>query len=148
MNSFAMEIKTPSTQDRGIARKSFQQIKGMNRISKKNAILNLDGLQVELPPSAVKLVFAILSEMAEGNSLTLIPSHAHLTTQEAADMLNVSRPYFVKLLEEGKIPFEKVGTRRRVLASDVMAFMDKSSREREIALQELVDQAQSLNMGY
>lgn len=123
MNNFAMKIKTPSTQDRGIARKSFQQIKGMNRISKKTAILNLDGLQVELPPSAVKLVFAILSEMAEGNSLTLIPSHAHLTTQEAADMLNVSRPYFVKLLEEGKIPFEKVGTRRRVLASDVMAFM-------------------------
>lgn len=148
MNNFAMEIKTPSTQDRGIARKSFQQIKGMNRISKKNAILNLDGLQVELPPSAVKLVFAILSEMSEGNSLTLIPSHAHLTTQEAADMLNVSRPYFVKLLEEGKIPFEKVGTRRRVLASDVMAFMDKSSKERQKALQELVDQAQALNMGY
>ncbi|MDX1837729.1 helix-turn-helix domain-containing protein [Legionella taurinensis] len=148
MNNCAMEIKPPSRQDRGIAKKSFQQIKDMSRISKKNAILNLNGLQVELPPSAVKLVFAILSEMAQGNSLTLIPSHAHLTTQEAADMLNVSRPYFVKLLEEGKIPFEKVGTRRRVLASDVMAFIDKSSREREKALQELVDQAQLLNMGY
>lgn len=148
MNNFAMEIKAPSTQARKIAEKSFQQIKGMNRIPKKNAMLNLNGLQVELPPSAVKLVFAILSQMAEGNSLTLIPSHAHLTTQEAADMLNVSRPYFVKLLEEGKIPFEKVGTRRRVLASDVIAFIDISSKEREKTLQELVDQAQSMNMGY
>lgn len=148
MNNFAMEIKNPSTHDRGIAKQSFQRIKGIHRISKKPAILNLDGLQVELPPSAVKLVFSILSEMAEGHSLTLIPSHAHLTTQEAADMLNVSRPYFVKLLEEGKIPFDKIGTRRRVLASDVMSFIKKSSIEREKALQELVDQAQSLDMGY
>ncbi len=97
----------------------------MHRIP-KNTALNLDGLTVELPASAVKLLFLILSEMAEGNSLTLIPSHAHLMTQEGADMLNVSRPYFVKLLEEGKIPFEKVGTRRRVLASDVKIFMNKS----------------------
>lgn len=143
-----MEIKNPSTQERGIAKQSFQRIKGISKISKKPAILNLEGLQIELPQSAVKLIFTILSEMAEGNSLTLIPSHAHLTTQEGADMLNVSRPYFVKLLEEGKIPFDKVGTRRRVLASDVMTFMNKSLKEREKALQELVDQAQSLDMGY
>ncbi|CAM4392781.1 MAG: hypothetical protein LEGION0403_FIIPPAGN_00766 [Legionella sp.] len=126
---------------------SFQTIRKMQRIP-KNSALNLDGLKIELPASAVKLLFSILSEMAEGNSLTLIPSHAHLTTQEAADMLNVSRPYFVKLLEEGKIPFEKVGTRRRVLASDVQLFMSKSLDEREKALQDLLDQAQSLNMGY
>lgn len=147
MNTFAMKIKTPNSQERGIARQSFKRIKEIHRIP-KNTALNLDGLTVELPASAVKLIFSILSEMAEGNSLTLIPSHAHLTTQEAADMLNVSRPYFVKLLEEGKIPFEKVGTRRRVLASDVKTFMNKSLSEREKALQELIDQAQELDMGY
>ena len=143
-----MKIKSPSTQEKGIAKQSFQRIKGINKISKKPAILNLEGLQIELPQSAVKLVFAILSEMAEGNSLTLIPSHAYLTTQEAADMLNVSRPYFVKLLEEGKIPFDKVGTRRRVLANDVMVFKRKSLKESEKAIQELVDEAQLLDMGY
>jgi len=147
MNNFAMKIKSPSPQERGIAKQSFQAIKKIHRIP-KNSALNLDGLTVELPASAVKLLFSILSEMAEGSSLTLIPSHAHLTTQEAADMLNVSRPYFVKLLEEGKIPFEKVGTRRRVLASDVKLFMSNSLNEREKALQELLDQAQSLDMGY
>ena len=62
--------------------------------------------------------------------------------------MTISRPYFVKLLEEGKIPFEKIGTRRRVLASDVKAFMNKSLNEREKALQELVDQAQELGLGY
>lgn len=147
MNTLAMKIKCPSSQERGIAKQSYQRIRGMHRIPKRTA-LNLDGLTVELPASAVKLIFSILNEMAEGNSLTLIPSHAHLTTQKAADMLNVSRPYFVKLLEEGKIPFEKIGTRRRVLASDVKAFINKSLNEREKVLQELVDQAQELGLGY
>lgn len=103
---------------------------------------------MELPSSAVKLVVTILNEIAEGNSLTLIPQHAHLTTQEAADMLNVSRPYFVKLLEEGKIPFEKIGNRRRVLARDVMEFKEQERVKSEQALQELVDLAQKLDMGY
>lgn len=147
MSTLAMNIKCPSNQERGIARQSFQKIQEIDRMPKRT-VLNLDGLTVELPASAVKLIFSILNEMAEGNSLTLIPSHAHLTTQEAADMLNVSRPYFVKLLEEGKIPFEKVGTRRRVLASDVRSFMNKSLHEREKALQDLVNQAQNLGMGY
>jgi excisionase family DNA binding protein len=147
MNNLSMQIKSPSHQERGIAKQSLKRIEGLHRIP-KNTALNLDGLSVQLPASAVKLIFSILNEMAEGNSLTLIPSHAHLTTQEGADMLNVSRPYFVKLLEKGKIPFEKVGTRRRVLASDVKIFMNKSSVEREKALQELIDQAQKLNMGY
>lgn len=147
MSILSMQIKTPTNRERSIARQSLERIEELHRIPQKIA-LNLDGLSVELPASAVKLLFSILHEMAAGNSLTLIPSHAHLTSQEGADMLNVSRPYFVKLLEEGKIPFEKVGTRRRVLASDVKAFMNKSLDEREKALQELIDQAQELNMGY
>lgn len=147
MNNLSMNIKNPSHLERGIAKQSLKKIAELHRLPKKVA-LNLDGLNVQLPPSAIKLIFSILNEMAEGNSLTLIPSHAHLTTQEAADMLNVSRPYFVKLLEDGKIPFEKIGTRRRVLANDVKIFMTQSLVEREKALQELIDQAQECNMGY
>jgi excisionase family DNA binding protein len=147
MSNMSMQIKIPSNEERGIARQSLKRIEGIRRIP-KNVVLNIEGLSVQLPSSAVKLVFSILNEMADGNSLTLIPSHAYLTTQEGADMLNVSRPYFVKLLEEGKIPFNKVGTRRRVLASDVQVYMSKSLAESDKALQELIDQAQELNMGY
>ncbi|HAU0153750.1 TPA: helix-turn-helix domain-containing protein [Legionella pneumophila] len=148
MARLTTEIRNPSKHDRGIAKQSFQQIRQLSISAKKTAFLEFEGVHVELPSSAVKLVVTILNEIAEGNSLTLIPQHAHLTTQEAADMLNVSRPYFVKLLQEGKIPFEKIGNRRRVLARDVMAFKDKARAESEHALQELVDLAQKLDMGY
>jgi excisionase family DNA binding protein len=147
-NYLSMEIKNPNKHDRGIAQQSFQQIKSINPNFKKAATLDLGTEHVELPKSAVKLLITILREMAEGNSLTLIPGHAYLTTQEGADMLSVSRPFFVKLLEEGKIPFEKVGNRRRVKARDVLEFKQRAQENREKLLQQLSDQAQSLDMGY
>ncbi|HGU7213410.1 TPA: excisionase family DNA-binding protein [Legionella pneumophila] len=148
MSHVAIEMNNPSQQDRGIALNSFKKIKTIRLKSKKTAFLELDGVHVELPPSAVKLVVAILSEIAEGNALTLIPQHASLTTQQAADMLHVSRPYFIKLLESGEIPFQRVGNRRRVLAHDVTVFKENNLKQRKQALQELVDQAQKLDMGY
>lgn len=148
MGHVAVEINNPNKHDKGVALNSLNQIKTIQHRSKKSAFLELDGVHVELPRSAIKLVIAILSEMAAGNALTLIPRHAHLTTQEAADMLNVSRPYLIKLLESGEIPFQKIGNRRRVLARDVAAFKEKNLKIRREILQELVDQAQNLDMGY
>ena len=71
-----------------------------------------------------------------------------LSTQEAADILNVSRPYLVNLLESGKIPFRKVGLRRRILAADVMTYKKHIDQERYQTLAELAAQAQELKMGY
>lgn len=103
---------------------------------------------IELPTSALHLLIEMLSQMAQGNAVTLIPIHAELTTQEAADLLNVSRPYLVKLLESGKIPFRKVGRHRRVRFEDLMSYKEQVDRQRMSALDELASQAQELNLGY
>jgi excisionase family DNA binding protein len=103
---------------------------------------------IAIPASAFDLLIEVLTQMAQGNAVTIVPLHAELTTQEAADILNVSRPYFVELLEAGKIPFRKVGTRRRVLCEDVLNYKKEIDSQRMKVLQELAAQAQELNMGY
>ena len=104
--------------------------------------------QVELPTSALQLLMEILSELADGNAVKVVPVHAELTTQEAADMLNVSRPHLVKLLEEGVLPFHKTGRHRRVRFADLMRYRDARQKESESAMAELAAQAQQLRMGY
>ena len=104
--------------------------------------------KITVPFSAIKLFLEILTQMAEGNAITLIPIHAELTTQEAANLLNVSRPFLIKLLEEGKIPFHKIGTHRRIRFIDLLRFKEQSDKISQKALDELVEQAQELDMGY
>ncbi|MDR1854158.1 MAG: helix-turn-helix domain-containing protein [Azoarcus sp.] len=106
------------------------------------------GHRVELPTAALRLLVDILGEMADGNAVQVVPLQAELTTQEAADLLNVSRPHLVKLLEDGALPFHKTGKHRRIRAADLMRFKAARERESEQAMRELAQQAQELGMGY
>jgi excisionase family DNA binding protein len=103
---------------------------------------------ISLPGSVLPLLETILSEIAKGNAVSIIPVHSEITTQEAADMLNVSRPFLVKLLEKKEIPFHKVGTHRRVYYGDLIGYKQRIDANRRITLDELAAQAQELGMGY
>ena len=101
-----------------------------------------------LPAGAVALLMDILEAMAAGRGISLIPENAELTTVEAAEVLNVSRPYLIKMLTEGALPYRKVGKHRRIRMEDVMAYKSRIDREREAVLDELAADAQENNMGY
>lgn len=101
-----------------------------------------------LPAAAVRLMVDILGHMANGDSVTVIPVHAELTTQEAADLLNVSRPHLVKLLERHELPYHKAGTHRRIRFIDLAAYRRKMKERQSAALDALVADAQDLGLGY
>ncbi|HMI60741.1 MAG TPA: helix-turn-helix domain-containing protein [Puia sp.] len=103
---------------------------------------------LRLPGKALGLLSTIISNMAAGKSMAIILSDATIGTQEAAGYLEVSRPYVVRLLEKGEIPFSKVGTHRRIKISDLVAYQKKMRATRRKQLNFLARQAQELNLGY
>ncbi len=103
---------------------------------------------VPIPAPAMQLLTDILMQMARGKTVTVVPVDTELTTQQAADLLHVSRPFLIERMEGGEIPFKKVGTHRRVLFEDVMSYKSRIDQERLKVLDELTQQAQELGMGY
>lgn len=103
---------------------------------------------ITLPREALELFVEVLSQMAHGHAVTVVPVHAELTTHQAAEILNVSRPFLVRLLSAGKIPFRLVGTHRRIRFTDLMAYKQKDDARRDEVLAQLTRQAEDLGLGY
>jgi excisionase family DNA binding protein len=104
--------------------------------------------KVHLPASAIQLLMDVLVNISQGNAVQIVPVLAELTTQQAADILLVSRPYLVKLLDEGKIEHRKVGSHRRIRYNDLLKFKTQEERARKSVLDELAAEAQAFDMGY
>lgn len=139
---------TPSEQDIRLARESSRKLSPFTKKDLRIRVTEGNGPDIELPAAAVELLVYLLTQMAEGNAVTLMPIHAELTTQEAADLLGVSRPFLIKALEEKKLPYRKVGTHRRIRYVDLMAYKEAMDGKRHDVLDELAQQAQDLDMGY
>jgi excisionase family DNA binding protein len=138
----------PTDHDVRLARESSRRLSPYTKQDLQVRITDGDGPDILLPAAAVQLLVHLLTQMAEGNAVTLMPIHAELTTQQAADLLGVSRPFLVKELDAGKLQYRKVGTHRRVLFVELMRYKDAMDAKRHEALDELTKQAQELRMGY
>jgi len=105
-----------------------------------------NGEHLVLPPEVFEVLRDVVEAMAQGQAVTIAPVHQRITTQEAADLLGVSRPTVVKLLESGEIPFEQPGRHRRVRLADVLAYRERASVERRVALDRMVEIADEADL--
>ncbi len=141
----------PSEQDVRLARRSSSELSRLREGEgglKLTVSVGSGETEVDIPEIAARMLETILEELAQGHAVALSLVDQEVSTQKAADLLNVSRPYLIKLLESGKIPFRKVGTHRRVRLADLLEFKARMDAEAERAYAELVQQAQELGMGY
>ena len=151
MSTIAHRQSRPTAADAALARSSSQLLSRHAHANRPLKLTVKDGEQerlIELPAPVVLLLRNILEEIASGRSVTVVPDNAELTSVQAADVLNVSRPYLIKLLDEKAIPHRRVGKHRRIRVEDVMAYKVAIDQEREAVLDQLTREAQEQSLGY
>lgn len=141
----------PSDQETQIARKSGEVLASLignkaDQVQIKVRTKSNLTADITLPMSAAQLLLGALQEIGKGNAVTIVPINTEITTQQAADILNVSRPFFVKLLEEGKFPYRLVGSHRRILYHDLLKYMENERSRRAKILAELVAESEKLEL--
>lgn len=153
VSTFSRHKVAPRREEARQARKAAQALAGTKSSSRRSRFLRMmrgsaESQSVEVPERAFRLFVEILNQMGQGKTVSVIPAHEELTTQQGAELLGVSRPYFVKLLETGLIPHHRVGSRRRVRMEHLIKYAEKVKGDSRDALGRLATQAQELGMGY
>lgn len=146
----SLEIQLPSER---VAHDAGEAVRALNPLLTGAATLHIHradgtGLPLALPQEALTLLVRILAHMANGDAITLVPIQAEITTQQAADLLNVSRPFLIGLLDEEKIPYRRIGTHRRVSLRGLLAFKHRDDQERRAIADALTAEAQASGFGY
>ncbi len=139
----------PNEQELETARDALQQLTLASNGDESIQHFITDSRQeepIEIPAAAIAILSDVLKFMSQGHGLTLFPRLAEVTTMEAADILNVSRPYVIKLLEEGAMPYRMVGRHRRIRLKDVIEYKNRIDQEREAFLDRLVAESQELGL--
>ncbi len=142
---------SPTNRDADLARELSRRLSSLSPKDLVKVLIRAadrSSSTMELPRPAVDLLIRMLNEMASGNAVSLLPIHAELSTQEAAGILGVSRPFLVQQMESGEIPFRKIGTHRRARFKDIVAYKRRKDAAREKSLDQLAAQAQELKLGY
>jgi excisionase family DNA binding protein len=125
---------------------ALQQDGASQNGDKRAKLVSPSGEELEFPGSVYEVLVRVVREMDQGNGITIIPVHAELTTQQAADLLNVSRPYLVSLLQKGEIPFHKVGRHRRVRLKELLAYKERRDTTRRRLLRDMTREAQEAGL--
>jgi excisionase family DNA binding protein len=105
-----------------------------------------DEVEAKVPVNAMRVLAEAMVQMGAGHAVTLVPLQAELSTQQAAELVGVSRPYFVKLLETGRLPFRRVGDQRRVRYQDLLHYLEEERRRGEDAVSQMTADAQALGL--
>ena len=144
-------LKLPTQQDIEQAKETSRRLSkyhDVDRVQMSIEDSNGNKESIVLPGIAMQLLLNILADISRGNPVSVIPHKTELTTQQAANMLNVSRPYLVKLLENGDIHHHKVGTHRRVYVKDVIEYKARIDSDRSNTLDKLAELSQEIGMEY
>ncbi|MFB6393912.1 helix-turn-helix domain-containing protein [Polymorphospora lycopeni] len=135
-----------STADAAVDRVRSYLATGTPRATRIRVRVEDNGEVVVVPRAAVELFAQILAHMAAGHGVTVVPEHAELTTQQAATLLNVSRPYLIGLLDAGEIDYRRVGKHRRVRAASLLAYQRRDDRRRRAAADELAELTEEMGL--
>lgn len=141
-------INRPSKLEQKIAMESYDSLAAVIEQLNAETEIEIEETQdkIVVPLRALKLFGSILKAMSEGKPISIVPLATEVTTQKAAEILGCSRPHLVKLLEEGKIPFVKIGKHRRILFEDVMAFKKQMKAEQKKHLIDMMNSDEELGV--
>jgi len=139
------QVISDAERERRALSKAERLLRGRGK-SAPRVSLSVQGQQVELPASVVNQLRRVISRLAQGREVAVFSPQETITTQEAADLLHVSRPFLIGLLDKGKIPFHRLGTHRRIRLEDLLAFRERFDAERKAALDRLAQLSQEAGL--